>query len=394
MNKRLNTFLALYRENPDKLAAAMMADPFVHMGAQMAFVGAEGEGGYMMVQDAIEVVPGTSTTVDGQPLNEIWADLQARLAAFNTQMQFMVSLFTFPVNRAQERVGVYFTPKFEEATELGRPEKSRLQYVFRGFPLRHYDLGFGYTQEFLDSARGSEITSIAAQSENAWWNLNFEIVMESIFTEANNTTEDGVVVRRLYNADGEIPPNYKRWTHLGTHTHYLASGGAAVTTANLDTIEEHLIHHGFGDFGETFILLANRTEMVDIRALAGFVPATTSTIPIIVDGQVIGATRPSTIPGLTPEGYYGQLVIVESNDIPSGYLLAFATGGSFAAQNLAGLRRHENPSISGLRLVEGPVARYPLIDAVYDGYLGAGIRQRGAAVAMQITAGAYTDPTF
>jgi hypothetical protein len=371
----------------------MMADPLVYRGAQMAFVGAEGEGGYAMVQDAIEVVPGTNTTIDGQPLGEIWADLQTRLSVFNTQMSFMVSLLTFPINRAQERVGVYMTPKFEEATELGRPEKVRLQYVFRGFPLRHYDLGFGYTQEFIDYARGSEISAIAAQSENAWWTLNFEVVMLSLFTEDNATTEDGVVVRRLYNADGEVPPHYKRFTHDGTHTHYLASGGAAITTANLDSIEEHLLHHGFGDFGETFILLANRVEMVDIRALTGFVPATSSTVPIIVDGQVVGAQR-SGIPGLNAEGYYGTLVIVESNDVPAGYVFAFATGGQFAGQNPVGLRRHENPSISGLRLVEGPVARYPLIDAVYDGYLGAGVRHRGAGVVMQITAGAYTDPTF
>lgn len=393
MNKRLSTYLSLYRHNPDRLAVAMMKDPLIYRGAQLAFVGAEGEGGYLMRQDVIEVVPGTVTTVDGQPLAEIWSELQERLAAFNQQMSFLVSLMTFPVDRPTDKVGVYQTPKFEEATELGRPEKMRLQYISRGFPLKHYDLGFGYTQEFIDSARGTQISSVAAQAENAWWNLNMEITLEAIFTEDNATDDDAVSVKRLYNGDGELPPYYKRWSHDGTHTHYLASGGATVTEANIDTLEEHLIHHGFGDFGETFVLMANRAEMADLRALTGYIPASSSTRPVIVDGTVVGQTSPG-IPGLATDGYIGRFAIVENNDLPAGYLLAFATGGQFASQNLVGLREHENPSIAGMRLIEGPVARYPLIDAVYDGYVGAGVRQRGAAVVMQITAGAYTDPTF
>jgi hypothetical protein len=392
-NPKLKTYLDLYKRNPDGLAILMMQNPRILAGAIGAFTGAEGEGGSFMVQDVPETVSGTNVTLDGQPLSEIWADLQVRLSAFNTQMSFMVSLFSFPVQRAQERVGIYQTPRFEDATELGRPQKIRLQHVFRGFPLKHKDLAFGYTQEFLDSSRGDEIRAVASQAENAWWNLNMETVLAALFNNVNLVDDEGVSVKRLYNADGEVPPPYKRHTHDGTHTHYLTTGAAAIGVEDLEAIEDHLLHHGYGDFGEKFILHANRVEILDIRALTGFVPATTSTVPIIVDGQVIGQQR-SGIPGLDPEGYFGKLVIVENNDIPIGYLLAKATGGQFASQNPVGLRSHDNPGIRGMRLIEGPVARYPLIDAVYDGYLGAGVRHRGGAVVMQVTAGAYAVPTL
>lgn len=389
----LQSYVGLYRSNPDILAVMMMHDPNHLRGAMEAFTGAEGEGGYQMGQDAVEVIPGTQVTADGQPLSEIWADLLARLAAFNTQMSFMVSLLTFPINRATERVGIYQTPRFERATELGRPQKVRLQYVTRGYPLNHEDLAFGYTQEFIDSARGDEIRSITAQAENAWWNLNMEVALAAVFFENNDTDENGVVVRRLYNADGETPPAYKRVSHDGTHTHYLTTAGASLAVVDLETIEEHLIHHGYGDFGERFVVHVNRVDLVDVRALTGYVPATTATIPTIVNGEVVGQQR-AGIPGLPTEGFFGKLIIVENSDIPAGYLFTHATGGQFASQNVAGLRQHENASIRGMRLVEGPVARYPLIDAVYDGYLGAGIRHRGGGVVMQITAGAYADPTF
>jgi hypothetical protein len=98
--------------------------------------------------------------------------------------------------------------------------------------------------------------------------------------------------------------------------------------------------------------------------------------------------------GLTPEGYVGKLVIVENNEIPAGYVVGLVSGGIFDSSNVVGLRQHGNASARGLRLIEGNSGRYPLVDSVYDGYLGAGVRHRGAAVVMQITSGSYAVPTL
>lgn len=353
------------------------------------FAGAEG--GYLVNADANRTVSGTGLTVDGQPLNEIWSDLQSRLAAFNRQMDFKVAILTFPVARAQEKVGVYYTPRFEEATEFGRPEKVRLQYVSRGFPLNHYDLGYGYTQEFIDSARGAEIRAVQAQIESGWSSLLMRLVLTALFTAANATDEDGLSVKRLYNNDGEVPPPYKRWSHLGTHTHYLTS--AALDLAAIRVMYEHLLHHGYGDFGEQIVGHVNRTQMSVLRGLAGWVPAESSTVASIVSGPVVGQ-RGSVPSGLVVQGYLEGVSWVEDNDIPANYVLMYATAGVFAQQNIVGLRSHENPSIRGLRLIEGNNTRYPLTDSVYDGYTGAGIRHRGAAVITQITGGAYASPTI
>ena len=356
--------------------------------------GAEGEGGFLTQADAIPTVPGSGVTVDGQSLSDIWTELLAMTAAFNSTRNFLVSLFSFETEMESERVGVYQTPSFEEATEFGRPQKSRLQYVRRGFPLDHYDLAYGYTQEYLDEATGEQIFAIQAQSESAWWSLQMETVMGALFDDTNATYEN-TTVRRLFNNDGEVPPVYKRWTHDGTHQHYLTSGGATFTSANLDTMEEHLVHHGYseGRNGEVLVLLANRADVATIRGFTPFVPAETASVPAIIAGPVRGEERGA--PGsLRVEGYHGKWVIVEENDIPAGYLLGMATGGPNALQNPVGLRVHRNPSARGLRLVEGPNGRYPLIDAVYDGYTGAGVRHRGGAVIMQETAGAYAVPTF
>lgn len=346
------------------------------------------EGGFMVSADAQR-----ATLLDGTPLNQIWAELQTRLNVFNRNMSFIVGLFTFPVDRATDKVAIPANAKFEEATEFGRPQKVRLNYVGRGYPLTHHDLGFGYTQEFIDSARGSDIASIRLTVENAWNTLLFNQTLRALFTATNATDEDGILVRRLYNNDGEVPPAWKFTTHAGTHTHYLTSGAASFDGVDLAAMEEHLIHHGYGPSnGSTLVLFLNRAEIAVVRTLPGFIPSTNSDRPSILTGPVIGNTG-SAPAGLTVQGYHGLWVIVENDDIPPGYMLGIVTGGLSAGTNIVGYRRHENPSARGMRLIEGPRQNYPLYDSTYDGYAGFGIRHRGGAVVMQLTAGAYATPT-
>lgn len=356
---------------------------------RLASLGLSGaEGGFVVSADAQR-----ATTLDGQPLNEIWSELQTRLNVFNRNMDFIVGLFTFPVDRATAKVAVPASAKFEEATEFGRPQKVRLAYVSRGFPLGHFDLGYGYTQEFIDSARGSDIASIRLTVENAWNTLLFNGVLRALFTATNATDEDGIVARRLYNADGEVPPTWKFTTHAGSHTHYLTSAGASFDGVDLNAMEEHLVHHGYGPAnGSTLVLFLNRAEMAVARTLTGFIPAASSDRPAILTGPIVGNTG-SAPAGLTVQGYHGLWVIVENDDIPPGYMLGITTGGLSAGTNIVGYRRHENPSVRGLRLVEGPRQNYPLYDSTYDGYAGFGVRHRGGAVVMQVTAGAYATPS-
>lgn len=379
---RMNMFSGLRLTGPD-LAHLALYGSDVEPGQSPA--------GYASRVDALDHVPGTRLTRDGQPLAEVWAELQQRNNVFNQNTSFAVSLLTFPITRPTDKVGVYSRPKFEQATEYGRPQKIRLAFQTRGFPLDHFDLGFGFTVEFLDDADSRQITQMAAQAETAYWDLQYETALLALYTNVNATDKDGVSVKALYNNDGEIPPAYKRWDHLGTHQHYLTS--AALDAAALDSMEEHLIHHGYGDNGETLVLHIHRDQVATVQALTRFVPASEATRPSIISGPVRGQER-SAPGGLEIVGYHNKLVIVENNMLVTGYAVVTATGGSFSNQNVIGMRMHDNPSARGLRLIEGGRAEYPLVDSVYDCYMGAGIRHRGAAAVLQITGGGYTIPAL
>jgi hypothetical protein len=92
-------------------------------------------------------------------------------------------------------------------------------------------------------------------------------------------------------------------------------------------------------------------------------------------------------------GTYGDIIIVEEDYIPAGYLVMFVTGGRDNLQNPIGFREHQNAGLRGMRLVKGRNADYPLLDAYYVRGFGTGVRQRGAGVVMQIKAtGTYAPP--
>ena len=364
--------------------------------AQGLFGAADGEpaSGLLKRADAISTVPGLAVTVDGQPISEIWDDPQMKLAAYNAQANTVIGLFSGePTILSQVQTAVYATRGFEQATEFGRPTNIALQYLTRQVPLDHFDLGFGYTQKFIDKAKGSEITSIQDTAQNGWWNLQLNDVLNAIYDNAPTADPDGVTGTTLYNAD-ETPPPYKRYTHLSTHTHFQADAGA-FTQALAIAMEEEIVHHGFGDFQETLFMFLHRDDMATARGFASFVPAPTAIEKAIIAGPIVGAAPNATgISAFNTEGYLGRMNLVELGDIPSGYPLVMATGGTFAQQNVVRIRVHENESVRGLRLIEGPKQRYPLYDAVYDGYFGAAVAQRGAAVVLRIGNASYAPPTF
>lgn len=93
-------------------------------------------------------------------------------------------------------------------------------------------------------------------------------------------------------------------------------------------------------------------------------------------------------------GSYGGALLVESYFIPAGYVIIAATGGPNSNDNPVGFREHRNSAYHGLRVIPG-VGPYPITEHFYTRAFGTGVRHRGAAVAIQVTANAnYTPPVI
>jgi hypothetical protein len=349
-------------------------------------------------------------TIDGRDLNEVWNDFQASLSAWNAGRSALVSALTFPVGSPVEDVAQLAMEDFEEASEFGEPKGIGGGGFFSmGYDFKWYDIATRFTWKFLAEAGASQVESVHNQVLEADNRLVFNKVMKSIFSNVNRTADirgNAYNVYAFYNNDGTTPPAYKADTFASTHNHFLVSGAATVVSGDLDDMEEHLVHHGYGrQAGATMILMVNRAQLAVIRSFRVSTGASYDFIagagqapwllPTNTGGVVSpqGSAVPANVNGLPVVGVYGPWLVVEESYVPAGYMVGFATGGELAATNPIGMREHQNTALRGLRLVKGKEADYPLIDSFYNRGFGTGIRHRGAGVVMQVKAsGSYEIP--
>ena len=343
------------------------------------------------------------TSLDGADLGAMWREFQATLALWNRQRQPLLQMLSRNVTRNTERVMYPASEDFEEATEFGEPKGIRPAKPFiMGFDFTWYDLAIRYTWMFLAESTAEEVrarNNMALEGDSA---LMFTKILRTLFNPTNSSAvinEQNVNVYKLYNADGTVPPKYKTTTHAGSHTHYITSGAAAIDAGDMTQLYDHLYHHGYNvSSTNRMVLLCNRTEGAVIRKFKvatgadyDFIPSANYGGGVILPQGTIIAQPGGTVPGEI--GTYGPWHIVEEDYIPTGYVVAFVSGGDQNILNLVGIREHENAGLRGLRLVKGADNNYPLTDSFYLHGFGTGIRHRGAGVVMQITAaGSYTTP--
>jgi hypothetical protein len=361
---------------------------------------AGGDRGYNTEGDVI------TQTVDGVQLNNIWAEFQATLAIQNAQRNNLIQFLTYSVSEPVVTVPQFGGGEdFEIASEFGVPKSVRphSSYFQMGFDFEWYDVASRFTWKYLAEASASQIESVHQSILEADNRLVFNEVMRTLFRNTNRTVDikdRAYNVYAFYNNDGTVPPPYRTNTFDGTHNHYLVSGGATVDSGDLDAVFDHLQHHGYSkSTGAEIVLMVNRAEGDVIRtfrtALTGgtskfdFIPATNTATFLLPQTFIT-----STVEGMTVIGSYGDMLIVQEDYIPAGYMVAFATGGQDSLTNPLGIREHARAELRGLRIVKGREPDYPLQDSYYQRGFGTGIRQRGAGVVMQIKAsGSYTIPT-
>lgn len=344
---------------------------------------------------------------DGTDLNEFWNEVQDTIRIRNAQRNRLIDALATRVTSPVTSVLVPSSVDFEEASEYGQPVGIRGggTRVFRGYDFKFYDLAVRYTWMFIAEADRRQLEmhhNLALDADNK---LLFNKVMRTLFNSLNlngvTDQNEPVTVYKFYNADGEVPPPYATYTHAGTHNHYITSGGATVTSANLDTLALELGHHGYTlQNGYQLVLWVNTTEAAVIKTFKTSSGASYDYVPnpamyggkvwVPNNGQYVGGPQ-GTLEGEI--GTYGPWHIIEEPYIPSGYMVGLASGGPENLQNPIGIREHANAAYRGLKVIPGQRSDYPLLDSFYRRGFGTGIRQRGGGAVMQITAsGSYTIP--
>lgn len=346
-------------------------------------------------------------TADGTDLNSLWTDYQQALAAYNTERAALASLVSFRTTNPADRVLQSFAGgEFEDASEFGEPVGVRPSFDFEtvGYPFKWRDLANRQTWQFLADATREQVDAIANAAMEADSKQLLQFVMSPLFDPTPRTTKEGNTAFSLWNGDGKVPPEHGGETFAGSHTHYVTTANASLTQIAVDALMELPREHGYGEDGSRgrLILLVNRQQGNIIRGFRSsasggngmydFIPGAGAPARLTTEA-LVGDTPPATIGDQPLIGAYGPAFVAENSLIPKGYVLCVVSDGPNSQWNPVGLREHVTPGLRGVRLVKGANQDYPLIDSFYVRGLGTGVRHRGAAAVLQVTASStYTAP--
>lgn len=360
-------------------------------------------------------------TSDDVNLNDLWNDYQAMLAEWNAKRDPLVRFLTFSTTLLTE--GAFDSGSlgdFEPATEYGVPVGIRpeAKSVTIGYDFRWYDLAGRFTWKYLAKATAAQLdayTNMALEADNR---MVFNEIMRTLFLNSRRTAQEPNEGQTIYpfwaGQVGDKPPDYGNTTFPDQHNHYVTTG-AATFTNDIDGINDFnaLIdlvgEHGYTvENGYRVVVMVNKAQGNVIRlfrselnggpagSLYDFVPAQgTSPFLLPTNMQVVsGQMPPNSLNGLRVIGSYRDVLIVEDDYIPAGYMVCFATGGEDSLSNPIGFREDANAQLRGLKLVKGREPDYPLIESYYTRGFGTGIKYRGQGAVMQVTVSAtYTPPT-
>ena len=352
---------------------------------------------------------------DGTDLNDFWNEVIETIQIRNQKRNSIINALTYPVVEASSEVVVPSEVDFQKASEYGQPVgiKGTATRFFRGYDFDFYDLAIRFTWMFIAEAGIDDLRMNHNLALEADTKLQFRKVMERLFNPINSSgyfdDNTPITVYAAYNGDGEVPPSYNHVDFDGTHNHYLVSGGATITSANVDALQDTITEHGYNlQGGYRLVLWVNKQEADVIKTFRtangdkyDFVPNPNlrdGAIWVPNDGSYVGGPE-GRVPGEI--GTYGSFHVVEEGYIPAGYIVGIATGGIDRLTNPIGIRQHSNPAYRGLKIIPGQRSQYPLIDSFYRRGIGTGIRQRGSIALMQIKAtgnfaipAAYDPATF
>lgn len=354
-----------------------------------------------------------NVTADGVDLQVVWAEIRDALAIYNAERSTLARLLSYPTTLAADAVAQVSSTNesFDKASEFGIPTALRepADYLKMGFEFHDFDKATRFTWKFLREATAEQVSAQITRIFEADNRLVNGTILNRLFSPVARHNEWGHTCFGLWNGtDGYAPPPYLGRKFDTNVTHYLTTQSATLDSADIEDAIRLLKIKGYGlQVGQQLLILANQDDAEHMTAWrAGVEYATGKTpkfdfipsaaMPAYLSNETVhGAIPPADYNGLRVWGSYADAWLALSNYIPAGYVVVVCTGGLDSDINPVGVRQHVNASYHGLRHIPGHWQNYPLIESFFARGFGVGVRNRGAAVVVQVTESAtYTAPVF
>jgi hypothetical protein len=319
-------------------------------------------------------------TIDGVDYNEVWYGLLPVIDRYNERDR--TDIETILANRNDERLKKYVLKSsngFKKLGEVEHPDRQKVEWGKMVKMTTKYGSAYGYDLDFLKDATADDIKRTQADILEQDREMIKSLLLETCLTNSTN----GFYNAAFDTLEGiSAPPSYGQNTFLSTHTHYITAGATTLSFNNCTTIRNHIEEHGAPSTLVGFINGEDSGNIVNAMA------PTTSTVYV---------SNPLTDSVITTGliGNFGGINWVRTALMPAGYVLVVGTNPGVDNQKPVTIIHPTNASFRGLKLIEGNLPTFPLINSYFLHWATAKVVHRGNGVACQLTANAsYTDPTF
>jgi hypothetical protein len=292
---------------------------------------------------------------------------------------------------------------FEDHTEYGLPDAKRADTTGHMLPWKKYDRMLGWTMDYLEEAKMSQIEADIADAAKDARDL-FRVRMLTRLLKRGDDTgaalglgtggeSPGFATAAASTGVDFAPPAYGGTSFTTAHEHYVPLAGGAFTLASFQDARDELEEHGHVP---PLSFIAGPSDETAIKALTGFVHAADSLIrygtlqDVAARAAYYGANGVKFIGTL--EGF--EIYIVRG--MPQYYGFGWKSYGSNSPRNPLRVRVAEGQSSVQFEAITSPNggnAHFPLQNLMLRTRFGVGVGDRTNGTARYVNNAAWADGT-
>lgn len=343
--------------------------------------------------------------IDGTTYTTIVGQMNAALNAFNAELAAdplyskLVSYTDMP--DVEYRVGS--SNGFEEHTEYGTPDPKRAETEGHMLPLKAYDRKLGWTWDYLQEARLSQVQAdIADAIKDARDLVRVRILTRLLKRGDDSGKKNGLGTTGLSPGFATaaantgvdfVPPSYGGNAFTSGHEHYVGIAGGAYTNAVFSDVKAELREHGHEP---PYDFLASSSDETAISGLTDFVPVAKSNIRYGSGVDLATLPMDTVAPGVYPIGVIHDCVVWIVAGMPQYYGVGFKSYGPNSQRNPLRVRLFKGQTRPAFVAMPDPnagSAMTPIQNLMLYTRLGVGVYDRTAATPRYVNSATWADGT-
>lgn len=334
---------------------------------------------------------------DGTSYAQIAASINAALGALNAEFSsdWMSGLYSL-TDQLETEYRVGSSNGFEDHTEYGLPDVKRADTEGHLLPLKPYDRMLGWTYDYLERARTSQIEAdIADAIKDARDKRRYAVLTRLLQNGDDSGVNDGLgatgyspgfATLAASTSVDYTPPANEGTSFNSNHQHYVAIAGGVFTNAVFTDVYDELREHGHQ---APFDFICGPSDRAAIEALSDFTPVGSALVRM-------GTTQDVAVVGSEYFGVMGSNIQVrEVRGIPQYYGFGYKSYGRQSQRNPLRIRLAKGKA--GLEVLARPHPNtsnnHPLQNLMLEMKFGVGVADRTNGTPRYVNSGTWADGT-